>query len=326
MALLGRFIALGYSLNESLELLIEYDSKSNFQLLQTQLSRGATMIEALKVYQIAPRWFTYFCLIYPHGGLADAITKANKMYQKEQEMLNMLKSKLSYPFLLIILMILFAVFSMVAILPQFSKMLVGFSNPDGIFPISFAFHLLGSFPFILLLGVSMVMVCLLYIYQRVKYCHYAALKCILKWPFFGALLQYYYSIKFASVLASLVSYMGGINDIVDFLYQSLNQDDLMVVVYSIKKNIEKGTGIADWISHSSFFHPSFRQFFLLIDKTQRPLTQLNDYVNTTTEQLEVKLKHYQQLLTAIIYASTAIFIIGMYLLFLLPMISMIEQL
>lgn len=326
MVLLGHFISLGYSLNESLDLLIEYDSKTNFQLLKQLLQNGATMIEALKAYQLAPRWFTYFCLIYPQGGLADAIIAANKMYQKEQNLFKMLKNKLSYPFLLIIIMILFSVFSIVVILPQFTRMMMGFSNQNGLFPISLAFHLLASFPFVLLTLTSLFLMILFYIYHRVKHCHYAALEKILTWPFFGAMLQYYYSIKFASLLASLVQYMGGLNQIVDFLYQSLNQDDLMVVIYLVKKNVEKGTGIATWIGHSSFFHPSFRQFFLLLDKTQRPFTQLDDYVNTTLGYIEKKVQHYQQFLTAIVYGSTAIFIIGMYLLFLLPMLSMIEEL
>lgn len=106
----------------------------------------------------------------------------------------------------------------------------------------------------------------------------------------------------------------------------MSTSDLMVVVYELKKGLDQGQKLEKLIESSIYFHPSFKKYCLILLKQGKSMSLLEDYVEKTMLYLEKKIKIYSRITVFIIYSSTSLFIVILYLLMMLPMFQIVSQL
>lgn len=320
LKMLADFLERGLNLGACISLLEVYDPDSDFKQLHVLLKEGYEFVDALAFFSIDREWLDYFALIYGQDSLSQAIKGACQLLETKQRFLKILSKNLLYPFILVLIMLIFSLFSGQLILPQMQQLWHSFMMNEQ-HSLLWLFSLLEVMPRLIALLALVSLIILLWVIQAIQHRADQRLYHILQVPAVGNLLQYYYSIKFACYFGALCTYVSKIHTSIQFMYETLVDSDLMPVCYPLKQALDQGKSFEEAVTDLPFFHLSLKRFVLIVIESGAALNSLGEYAQNTTIFLEKKVQHYSRLLMYIIYAVTTFFIIGLYLIFLLPMIQ-----
>lgn len=325
LMLLCDFLEEGYTLIESIDLAMAYEYPQAFLRLKEHLMSGQSFQDALLHFKVDSDWMEFFLFISKFSSYAMAMRGAMRMVEIKKNILDILKKQMTYPILLVVMMLFFSFFMISFIRPQLLNLLSSFDvtqSPIQILMLQFV-TLLPVFIFVMIFGLFIYFVELFWqIHRR----NFQVLKRRLHQPVTCVILQYYYSLKFACYYAALSEYVSGLYDGIALMYEKMTFSDLMVIFYDLKNGLERGESFESLISKISFFHSSFKTFWLLLMKQGKPFTYLQTYVDKTIVLLEKRIKRFSTLLMSVIYIVTGLFIVILYLLLMMPMMQIASEL
>lgn len=317
------FLERGYPILDSLDLLSLYQNKVVFKEMKREMLKGKSLQEVLLDFSVDQDWLEYFLFISQFATLTKAMQGASALLKTKEKFAELLKQRLRYPLCLMIGMVLFAIATKNLLLPQLENLLLSF-NLNSKLALSYQLILYLPFGLIVLSFLSFALV--FNVVSMVKRRNFQKLQQQLYLPVIGKLLQYYYSIKFASYFATLTLYVNGLKDTISLMYEKMTHSDLMVVIYPMKKSLEDGASLISCIDNCPFFHESFKKHFLLLYEMGKSFERLNDYVFQSSILLERKLTLWMKIVVSLIYGFTGFFIIAIYLVLMMPMMNMAANL
>lgn len=313
----------GYPLLECLDILSSYHHEKTFIVLKKMLLEGTSFQKALTYFQVDTLWLEYFTFISQYTSLSEAMHGASALLKTKQQFIDICKKSLTYPLCLIVVMMFFALFTSILILPQMKALFASFNSQQHI---SIAYQMVLYLPYLMMLCVIGMILFVFDIYDCISKRNFQKLNKRLKNKYVGPILQYYYSLKFASYYAILSQYVPGLYDGISLMYEKMTNTDMMVIIYPMKQMLDMGNDFKTCIEKMPIFHHSFQKYCLLLLNMGKPLSFLEDYVSKTTLLLEKKIKKISKLFVSIIYVVTAIFIIVLYLMIMTPMMQIASDL
>lgn len=323
MLLLSDFLDEGYTVREALTFLENYDYCSAFSFIQSKMNDGFSLNMALSMISLDKQWFEYFSFISQYTTLSEAIRGASHLSNISKKFTAILSKHLIYPLCLILFMALFSIFFEGLIFPQVSALSLSLTSTST--NLSFLLKIFLKLPFIWIMALLFIIFFIVIVLYRMKQKNFQKLYELLNIPFVSIILQYYYSLKFALFYGTLTQYISGLRDSVFLMYEKMSDSDLMVVIYLLKNNLENGHSFEQSVSINPFFHKGLIQYIQLLLKQGKAMTHLEKYVKQTELVLEKKLQRFSRSMMVSIYGFTAIYIIVLYLMLMLPMLNMASQ-
>ena len=141
----------GYSVEESLNLCEEILNLKFINDMKEKLSYGEDIYQIISDSQLPIVFKEYFEFYKNKNCLSDAIEKSLNVYKTNKSYLHKLKSKLSYPTILLVFLFFFSVFVVFFLLPNVNELFVSFQiNKSVIINALFTFFYLFPLLFIVL--------------------------------------------------------------------------------------------------------------------------------------------------------------------------------
>ncbi|MCM3316874.1 type II secretion system F family protein [Rummeliibacillus stabekisii] len=261
------------------------------------------------------------------GNLDETLDRMAFSYEKSFKLKKKIQSAMSYPIVLVILIILVSAFMLLWLVPQFTAnfanfgaelpaitlMVLGFSNA------------LKTYWWIFLLIGGAIIGAFLYLYQKNPkfnfYVHYL----LLKMPIFGKVLQKSAIARMTRTLASLFSSSVPILNALSIVQKIIGDPVIEEVVHKSRTSLEKGSSLAEPLKESWVFPPLVTQMVSIGEQTgslDYMLEKIAEFYEDDVDRTVDSLKALIEPIMIILLAGIVGFIMAAVL---LPMYSLYEQ-
>lgn len=261
------------------------------------------------------------------GNLDETLDRMAFSYEKSFKLKKKIQSAMSYPIVLVVLIILVSAFMLLWLVPQFTAnfasfgaelpaitlMVLGFSNA------------LKAYWWIFLVIGSAIIGAFLYLFQKNTkfnfYVHYF----LLKMPIFGKVLQKSAIARMTRTLASLFSSSVPILNALSIVEKIIGDPVIEEVVHKSRTSLEKGSSLADPLKESWVFPPLVTQMVSIGEQTgslDYMLEKIAEFYEDDVDRTVDSLKALIEPIMIILLAGIVGFIMAAVL---LPMYSLYEQ-
>lgn len=306
----------GYSLTEALDLLIEISNFQNIAFIKEGLENGKN-VESLFSSIFKDRLFNdLFLTLYPLKGLLYSLKETLHFLKEKNEWGKTIQKKLTYPLLLIFIMLSFSLFVHYFLLPEMDLL---FSSFNFVNEIDINVIIVHCIPF-LMIGLFLIIL-ILFCLLSFALINYKYISAFLKLPFFSFIIKTYYSIKFSFYLSKLASCFDNFFDTFQYFYNTNHQTNLYPLLNEINYQLEEGVDLQTIIYNSLFFTEEFKKYFYLILTTKQSLNIIEHYYLLKIKTLEKQFKFLTNIILGLIYLSVGLYIMSLYSLIILPVLE-----
>ncbi|WP_028043750.1 type II secretion system F family protein [Candidatus Stoquefichus massiliensis] len=314
----------GYSVEESLKICQNIMHYPMIEKMIDKLRNGESL-EVVISYSDFPKLFLeYFYFFKNKNCLSEAIQKSLDICVMKQEYQNQLKSKLTYPLILMAFLLLFSIFVVFVLLPNVNQLFDSFQIHKS-FMTQLMFLFFYTMPiFVIGIGVSVIflLVRLFYALQKKSY---QVIEWYLKLPIFKVCLQKYFSLKFAVYYHELLNEEIDSTSIIALLNEQMTESDLKIVLYEINNRLHDGEALEDILEDFEYFDQLFLSFFQMYMKNPNQKQSLSHYIDLTYEQIDLWISQFLKYFVPSIYGFVAIFVITIYVSIIIPMMNVISD-
>ena len=294
----------GYSIEEALRLCQQMIHYHVIDEMLEQLNHGES-IENILLNSSLPHLFCeYFRFFQNKNCLSEAIKKSLDICIMKEEYQNKLKSKLTYPSILV------GTFS---VLPFF------------IFLIEILFGFFYFIPSFIIGAVFIALYLVLRLIYALKHKLYRIIEMYLKWPIFKLILQKYFSLKFALYFHELLSEDIDSTSVISILNEQMTDSDLKIILYEINNRLYGGENLEEILEDFEYFDDLCISFFQMYMKNPQQRHSLSYYIQVTYEYLDYCIERFLKYLIPMIYGFVAIFVITIYIAIIIPMMNSISN-
>ena len=314
----------GYSVYESLIICEQIFHYPMIKTMLKQLNEGMSLEETLLHSKLPTLFQEYFYFFKNKNCLSDAIEKSLEICMSKENYQNQLKSKLTYPLILIVFLLLFSIFVVFVLLPGVNQMFESFQIER-----SLILKIVMAMFYIIPLTIVFIGMILIYFSIRLIYgLHHKLFKTI-EWylhiPLIKTFLQKYFSLKFAIYYQELLSEDMDSASIVQLLNDQMNESDLKIVLYEMSNRLYDGESLEDILKDFEYFDSLFISFFEMYIHNPAQHQSLKHYIQLTYEQFDLWIASFLKYLIPSIYVFVAIFVITIYISIIIPMMNIISD-
>lgn len=314
----------GYSVEESLRICDDIMQYPLINEILSQLSKGEAINDILMNAQFPSLFKEYFSFFKNKNCLSEAISKSLDICMMKEEYQNQLKSKLTYPAILLTFLFLFSIFVVVFLLPKVNLLFESFQIQKSVLiQVMFCFFYVMPLFFIVLIG-SMIMIIVRLIWG-LRHKSYLIIEKYLQLPIFRICLQKYFSLKFAIYYHELLNEEVDSHSIIAIMNQQMTDSDLKIVLYEIYNRLHEGEVLEDILVDFEYFDRLFISFFQMYIKNPKEHQSLAHYIRITYEQIDLWIANILKYLIPSIYIFVAVFVITIYVAIVIPMMNVISD-
>lgn len=288
------------------------------------LNNGNDLIKVISCFNDDNLFIEFFNFYLQTNTVDQAILKALSICKKKDVLKKNIIKNLIYPALLLIGLLIFSFVAVFYLQPQFQLFFESFDVKLSIFT-QLSLNLLFAMPIILFVLIIFIIIVIIYFVMYLKSQTFDQLKLWLKIPILGYCLKKYYTLKFCLYYKELVKLKYDFSTITKLLLDKIDDSCLKMIIFEIKEEIIKGKSLDDIINQQIFFDDYFKMIFNLALYHSSPFSLLEQYYTTTINLIEINIKRYVSLIVSITYGAVGIYIIGIYMGMIMPMMNMLEN-
>ncbi len=312
----------GYSLKDALYLLMGLYPV--FGDMEKELKSGKNAIAMIAEFLPGERYQEAFLFIVQFSSLETALKASLSLGSYWQQFYQRMVKQLAYPVFLILTMMVFSLVMSFGLIPSLTMLESSFvmteNSRQGFLQV------LMFLPYGMLVILLILVFAILWLYQDVRTCHLPHLRVWLRVPLAGKLLRLYYSMKFAGYFQAVASYASGLREAVTLMKKQLKKSDLMVIIYPLARALENGMSLSDALLDMPFFDTGLKRYIIFLSAANRPFSHLESYLQQAASALEHTVSRLSKTMVMIIYSCCGVFIIGLYIGMMMPMMNLISQL
>lgn len=312
------------SLHDSLTIINELFPYSNASKVQELIKEGQSLTASFKLFTKDQLFIEFFDFYLQTSSVHEAIEKALIISQKKSQLKNTLVKSLIYPSMLILGILFFSIVATFFIQPQFNNFMMSFNIQRTILN-TIVLNMLFCMPIILCLSIVIIIGWSIYFIYFLKSNKFTQIKWWLKIPLFKQCLQKYISLKFCLFYKELIYLNNDLKTITEILHNKVEDELIKMIIYEIKQELIQGKHIEHIIVHQDIFEDYFKLIFKLSLHHSYPYQMLNQYYTTTLNLIDLRLKQFISFLVTSIYAFVGIYVVGIYLGMIVPMMGMIDN-
>ena len=242
----------------------------------------------------------------------------------KEEYQNKLKSKLTYPSILVTFLFLFSLFVVFMLLPNVNQLFSSFQIEKS-FLIEILFGFFYFIPSFIIGAVFIALYLVLRLIYALKHKLYRIIEMYLKWPIFKLILQKYFSLKFALYFHELLSEDIDSTSVISILNEQMTDSDLKIILYEINNRLYGGENLEEILKDFEYFDDLFISFFQMYMKNPQQRHSLSYYIQVTYEYLDYCIERFLKYLIPMIYGFVALFVITIYIAIIIPMMNSISN-
>lgn len=314
----------GYSVEESLKLCQYILNLSFIKKIEDKLKHGEDIYDILLQSSFPTIFKEYFSFFRNKNSLSEAIEKSLQIYKSQQTYKEMLKSKLTYPVILLVFLFLFSIFVEIVLLPTVNDLFVSFQVQKSFF-IQMMFTFFSIFPLLFIILISCLFFMIIQLYDGLKHKKFKLIEFYLKRKGISQLLQKYFSLKFVIYYYELSLEEVDSAQIIYILNQQMNESDLKIVLYELSNRLQDGESLEDALHDFEYFDSLFLTFFKMYIQNPQQQDSLKYYIQLTYQQLDQLISQVLKYMIPTIYGFVAIFVITIYISIIIPMMNIISD-
>lgn len=314
----------GYSVEESLKLCQYILNLSFIKKIEDKLKHGEDIYDILLQSSFPTIFKEYFSFFRNKNSLSEAIEKSLQIYKSQQTYKEMLKSKLTYPVILLVFLFLFSIFVELVLLPTVNDLFVSFQVQKSFF-IQMIFTFFSIFPLLFIILISCLFFMIIQLYDGLKHKKFKMIEFYLKRKGISQLLQKYFSLKFVIYYYELSLEEVDSAQIIYILNQQMNESDLKIVLYELSNRLQDGESLEDALHDFEYFDSLFLTFFKMYIQNPQQQDSLKYYIQLTYQQLDQLISQVLKYMIPTIYGFVAIFVITIYISIIIPMMNIISD-
>ena len=289
-----------------------------------ELKKGEAIDNVLLSHSLPTLFKEYFYFFKNKNCLSEAIEKTLHICMMRQDYQNQLKSKLTYPLILMTFLFLFSIFVGGILLPNVTQLFDSFQIQKS-FMIQIMFTFFYLIPFLIMIAVFLISFLLIRLYYALKKKSYLIIEWYLHLPVFKVCLQKYFSLKFAIYYHELLQEEIDSATIIQLLNDQMTESDLKIVLYEMYNRLHEGEALEDILNDFEYFDPLFLSFFQMYIKNPIQKQSISHYIELTYQQIDVWISQFLKYLVPSIYGFVAIFVITIYVSIIIPMMNVISD-
>lgn len=314
----------GYSVEEALQICQHIMHYPMIEKMIEELRDGESLDMVISQNDFPELFLEYFYFFKNKNCLSEAIHKSLDICVMKQEYQNQLKSKLTYPLILMTFLLFFSIFVVFILLPNVNQLFDSFQIQKSLL-IQIMFIFFYAMP-ALIIGIgsciTFLLIRLLLALQRKSY---QIIEWYLKLPIFKVCLQKYFSLKFAVYYHELLNEEIDSTSIIALLNEQMTESDLKIVLYEMNNRLHDGEALEDILEDFEYFDQLFLSFFQMYIKNPIQKQSLSHYIDLTYEQIDLWISQFLKYFVPSIYGFVAIFVITIYVSIIIPMMNVISD-
>ena len=314
----------GYSIEETLMISKQIFHHVSIDDMLLKLHEGMALDEIL-LHSDFPKTFKEYFQFYKNKNcLSVAISKSLDVCLSKENYENQLKSKLTYPIVLIVFLFLFSIFVVFVLLPNVNQLFVSFQIERSL-PMKILFGFFYLFPLLIFILGIILIVMIVELIHALNHKQYKVIEKYLKFPFISSFLQKYFSLKFAVYYQELLDEEMDSVSIIRLLNDQMNESDLKIMLYEINNRLYEGETLEEILKDFDYFDELFISFFEMYIKNPSEHQSLQHYIQMTYQQIDLWIATFLKYLIPSIYVFVAVFVISIYISIIIPMMNIISD-
>lgn len=314
----------GYSIDEALELCFQMLNQSFILKMIEELKQGEDIYCILFDHSFPSMFLEYLTFYKNKNCLSEAIEKSLQAYKIKERYKNELKSKLTYPVILLVFLFFFSLFVVFILLPKVSELFLSFQIEKSLF-MEIVFSIFYFLPVILIILFSIVVISFVRLFYALKKKKHHIIEQYLNIPYIQLFIKKYFSLKFCIYYQELVEEDIDTATIIHLLNQQMNNSDIKIVLYEINNRLYEGERIEDILKDFEYFDQLFITFFQMFIKNPQQHYSLEKYIEITHFQIDYWISQLLKYLIPIIYGFVATFVITIYVSIIIPMMNVVSE-
>jgi len=314
----------GYSVEESLELCQNILNIPIIHQLTHRLREGENIYLCLLEASLPKIFKEYFSFYQTKNCLSEAIEKSLRIYKTKESFQNQLKSKMTYPCILLFFLFFFSVFVVIILLPNVNNLFQSFDIKKSILIeillIGFQF-----FPFFIMIVFIVFIFLVVRLLYGLKHKKFKIIEQYLKLPIMKTILQKYFSLKFAVYYHELALEDMDSAMIIKVLNQQMNESDIKIVLYEMNNRILDGEAIEQLLEDFEYLDHLFIVFFKMYISNPQKHHSIEQYIQLTYKEIDYWISQFMKYFIPCIYTFVALFVITIYITIIIPMMNVISE-
>lgn len=314
----------GYSVEDALNVCSYILKHPVIKEMQEQLAAGYSLERILSSVSLPKLFKEYFAFFQNKNCLSEAIEKSLDICITKQKYQNELKSKLTYPLVLLVFLFLFSIFVVFILLPNVNQLFDSFQ-------IQKSMIIQSLFVFFYIMPIILIVLSVGFIYAvfnllfALKHKSSRTIEKYLNLPIFKVIIQKYFSLKFAVYYHELLKEEMDTATIIALLSEQMNDSDIKIVLYEMNNRIQEGESLENILEDFEYLDPLFLSFFQMYIRNPIQGESLAYYIQITYEQIDLWISQFLKYLIPSVYAFVAIFVITIYISIVIPMMNVISD-
>lgn len=314
----------GYSIEEALILCYQIIKLPFISSMIDRLKEGDD-IQNILINSALPTLFKEYFRFYKNKNcLSEAIEKSVHICKTKKKYEERLKSKLTYPIVLLVFLFLFSIFVIFILLPSVNQLFVSFQIQKNIMiQVLFAFFYV--FPIIFVIIIVFIILSIIRLLFALRKKKSKIIEQYLKIPYIRTILQKYFSLKFAIYYYELSLENMDSAAIIQVLNDQMNESDIKIVLYELNNRILDGETIECILEDFEYLDELFLTFFKMYVKNPNQHESIQQYIDVTYQQMDHYISQLLKYFIPCIYCFVAIFVITIYVSIIIPMMNVISD-
>ncbi len=315
------YLSSGVSLQDALLLMPEKHQKLG-ATIQQLLHQGYDIFDAFEKEMWPRGWLVLFYFFYQTRPLEQALQESLNLYLKQKEEKRMMIQKLSYPVLLMMMAMMIGLFFSYFLMPQMIALKETLSIKSMLMDsFIFVFGLFPQFLVILILILTLLCILVALVLKQPKW----LLRRLLLVPILKQPIQYMITVKFSLYYKEMLKKGLTNGQVLDFLASQQVDQLIMWVSQSLRDDCLKGQHLLDVLTHASYFLESFKAILPVAFRVKEQIVVIEHYLAFEQKHYEKTVALWLKILLPTIFLIIGAMMIFIYMSFLLPMTSVIEQ-
>lgn len=314
----------GYSIFDALKICQHIIHRPYIKKMIQDLEDGYSIEDVFTQAPLPKLFLEYFAFFRNKQSLSQAIQKSLDICISKQEYQNQLKSKLTYPLILLVFLFIFSLFVIFVLLPNVNALFLSFQIQKS-FLIRFVFGLFYMIPITFISIMLILIYTMIRLMNGLRHKSYRVIEFYLKIPFVGTVLRKYFSLKFALYYNELLNENIDSASIIQMLNEQMNESDLKIVLYEMNNRMKEGEALEDILEDFEYLDVLFLSFFKMFMQNPKQSYSLNQYIDLTYQQMDLFIVGFLKWIVPSIYGFVALFVITIYVSIIIPMMNVISE-
>lgn len=314
----------GYYIEDIIHICKTILKSKRLDTLYEYLLNGLSLDEALLKCDFSNTFKEYFSFFKTKNDISEAIYQSIKICKVKDGLINTLKKELTYPLFLIVFLMGFSIFVVFGLLPQVELMFQEFQSTQSTLQ-KVIFSLFTYIPLVIvILLIILIVSCSICIYSVKKQRLDILDTWLIKTPIACHMIKKYYSLKFALYYNELLKSGYDSTEIITILNSQMQDNDIKMLVYELYISILQGKSFETVISEFDYFEELFVEYFQLLMKNIQEVKSLDNYIEITIRNIQIKVSKYIKIIVPLIYGFVACFVVMVYISIIIPMMDVVS--